>query len=56
LEDGLKRITEYYQPLEDARLYKTFGIHSGINILLIVDKEIAPGRIAVILEKENLGF
>jgi L-lactate utilization protein LutC len=56
LEDGLKRITEYTFPLEDARAFKAYGRHSSINKLLIVYKEFMPGRTTVILVKENLGF
>ncbi len=56
LEDGMKRLQEYTYPLEDARALKTYGVNSGINKLLIVNKEITPGRITIILVKENLGF
>jgi L-lactate utilization protein LutC len=56
LEDGLKRVEEYTLPLEDARAFKAYGIHSGIYKLLIVHKEFMPGRTTMILAKENLGF
>jgi L-lactate utilization protein LutC len=56
LEDGLKRVTEYVLPLEDARAFKAYGVHSSINKLLIVHKEFMPGRTTMILVKENLGF
>ena len=56
LEDGLKRVEEYTFPLEDARIFKASGRHSGINKLLIVNKEFKPGRTTMILVKENLGF
>jgi hypothetical protein len=56
LEDGMKRIKEYCLPLVDARLFQSTGIHSAMNKLLIVHKEIMPGRITVILVKENIGF
>jgi hypothetical protein len=56
LEDGLKRVTEYTLPLEDARAFKAYSIHSSINKLLIVHKEFIPGRTTMILVKENLGF
>ncbi len=56
IEEGLKRIHEYSFPLEDERALKAYGIHSGVNKILIVNKEFAPERITAILVKENLGF
>ncbi len=56
LEEGHKRIEEYTLPLEDARSLKAYGTHSAINKLLIVNKEATPGRINMILVKENVGF
>jgi L-lactate utilization protein LutC len=56
LEEGLRRIEEYSFPLEDARAQAAYGIHSGINKLLIINREVAPGRITVILVDEVLGF
>jgi YkgG family uncharacterized protein len=56
LEDGLRRIDEYSFPLEDARAQAAYGIHSGVNKILIIDREIAPGRITVVLVDEVLGF
>ena len=56
LEDGLSRLEKYTLPLEDARSLKAYGINSSINKLLIINKEYMPGRITMILVKENLGF
>jgi L-lactate utilization protein LutC len=56
LADAIKRLEEYTLPLEDARALKAYGIHSSINKLLIVKKEVVPGRTTMILVKENLGF
>ena len=56
IEVGMQRIEEYTLPLEDARAFKAFGMHSEINKLLIVNKEFMPGRTTMILVKENLGF
>lgn len=56
LEEGLRRIEEYSFPLEDARAQAAYGIHSGINKLLIINREVAPGRITVVLVDEVLGF
>ena len=56
LEEGLSRINEYSFPLEDARAQAAYGIHSGVNKILIINREIAPGRITVVFVDEVLGF
>lgn len=55
LEEGFRRIEEYSYPLEDARMYEAYNAHSSVNKILIVNRE-APGRITVVLVKEELGF
>jgi hypothetical protein len=56
LEEGLRRIDEFAFPLEDARAQAAYGIHSGVNKVLIINREIAPGRITVVFVDEVLGF
>ena len=56
LEEGLRRIEEYAFPLEDARAMEAYGINSGINKVLIINREVVPGRITVVLVDEVLGF
>jgi hypothetical protein len=56
LEEGLRRIEEYAFPLEDARAQAAYGIHSGVNKVLVINREIIPGRITVVLVHEALGF
>ena len=56
LEEGLKRIYEYSFPLEDERARKAYGAGSGVNKILIINKEATPGRLFAILVKEKLGF
>jgi L-lactate utilization protein LutC len=56
VEEGLRRIEEYAFPLEDARALEAYGIHSGINKVLIINREVIPGRITVVLVDEVLGF
>lgn len=55
-DEGIKRIYEHSLPLEDKRAQKAYGMHSGVNKILIVNKEIVPERITLILVKEKLGF
>jgi LUD domain len=56
LEEGLRRIEEYAFPLEDARAQAAYGIHSGINKVVVINREVSPGRITVVLVDEVLGF
>jgi L-lactate utilization protein LutC len=56
LDDAFRRLREYTFPLEDARMKKTYGAGSGINKILIFDKEVVPNRVKLIFVKEKLGF
>ena len=56
LDAGLRRIDEYCFPLEHRRAKLAYGVPSGVNNVLIINKAIAPGRITVILVNEPLGF
>src|SRR3989475_2275795 len=56
LQEGLRRINEYSFPLEDARAQAAYGIHSAVNKVLIINREIVPERITVVLVDEALGF
>jgi hypothetical protein len=56
LEEGLRRINDYSFPLEDARAQAAYGIHSAVNKIVIIDREIVPDRITVVFVDEVLGF
>jgi hypothetical protein len=56
LEGALRRIDEYAFPLEDARAQAAYGVHSGVNKVLIINREWTPGRITVVLCDQALGF
>jgi LUD domain len=56
LEEGLRRVTDYALPLEDARAQAAYGIRSAVNKVLIINREVVPGRITVVLVDEVLGF
>ena len=56
VEEGLRRIDEYAFPLEDARAQAAYGIHSGVNKVVIINREITPGRITVVFVDQVLGF
>lgn len=57
MDEGTKRIYEYVLPLESKRVQTAYGMpYSSVNKLLILNKEVRPGRITLILVKEVLGF
>ncbi len=58
LDTAMKRIYEYVLPLESERANKAYNITTGsfVSKLLIINKEIKPGRATVILVNEVLGF
>ena len=56
LEEGLRRVNDYAFLLEDARAQLAYGIHSAVNKVLIINREVVPGRITVVFVEEVLGF
>ncbi len=57
IDEGMKRIYDYVLPLESDRAHKAYGVPgSNISKLLIINKEIKPNRITILLVKEILGF
>ena len=53
---GMRRIYEYCYPLEDARARRAYGVPSGVNNILIINKVMTPGRVTAIIVNERLGF
>jgi hypothetical protein len=53
---GLRRLYEYCFPLEDQRARAAYGVPSGVNNVLVINKATRPGRITAILVNESLGF
>ena len=56
LNAGLRRVYEYSFPLEDRRARQAYGVPSGVNNLLVINKAVAQGRITAILVNQSLGF
>ena len=56
LDEAMSRVYDYAFPLEDARAQAEYGIHSAVNKVLIINREIIPGRVTVVLVDEVLGF
>ena len=53
---AFRRIYEYSFPREDERAREAYGVGSGVNKILVVNREFVPGRITVVLVKQELGF
>ena len=56
LATGLRRIEEYSFPLEDDRHRSIYGDGSAINKVLIINGDVFPGRISVVVIAEAIGF
>ncbi len=57
IDEGRKRVYEFVLPLESERAKKAYGVAgSAVNKLLILNKEVAPGRITIVFVGEVLGF
>ena len=56
LDEGMRRIEEYSFRLEDAQVREIYGQGSFIGKILMVQREAMPGRVTIVLVKENLGF
>ena len=56
LEEGMRRVEEYIVPLEDIHMQQLYNIHTNLSKILIVNKEVRPDRITMIIVKEELGY
>lgn len=56
LDEGMRRLEQYTVPLEDVHMQQLYNAHTNLSKLLIVNKEIRPDRITMIIVKEELGY
>lgn len=56
IDEGIQRIYEHSLPLENERAQKAYGRGSFVSKILIVNREVVPMRITLILVGEKLGF
>jgi len=56
LNEGLRRIQEYILPLEEEHMQQLYHVGTAVNKVLIVNRELRPNRITMIIVKEELGF
>ncbi len=56
LEDALQRLQEHSYPLENERMQSVMGRPARLNQILIMNGTLQPGRLTMIIVKEQLGF
>ena len=56
LDEGMKRIYEYDLPSKQNTCGSSITWVPGVNKVLIVNREIRPNRITMIIVKEELGY
>jgi len=58
LDTAFKRVYEFVLPKESERANAAYHITTGsfVSKLLIINRELKPGRITVVLVKQHLGF
>jgi hypothetical protein len=55
LATAFQRVEEYSYPIEDVKLQEAYGRHSAINKMVVLNAELQPDRITVILVREPVG-
>ena len=56
LDEGMRRIYEYDVPLETEHMRQLYNMGTNVSKVLIVNREIRPNRITMIIVKEELGY
>ncbi|MEU6347576.1 LUD domain-containing protein [Streptomyces sp. NPDC046977] len=56
LDTALRRIRTYSYPNEDVRAQQAYGQPSVIAKILVISREVFPGRATVVLVREPVGF
>ena len=56
LETAMRRVETYSYPKEDTRMREAIGRPSSLAKILIINRELAPGRTTVVLVRTAIGF
>jgi hypothetical protein len=56
LDEAFRRLREYTYPLEIEHMKQLYNAPTNISKVLIVNKELRPDRITMIIVKEELGY
>jgi hypothetical protein len=54
--DAMRRLEQYSYPLEDARMHEAMNRPSSLAKILIVNRELFPGRTTIVIVRESIGF
>lgn len=56
LNEGFRRLEEHVVLLEEVHMQELYNMSTNVSKVLIVNREIRPNRITMIIVKEELGF
>jgi ketosteroid isomerase-like protein len=56
LDTALRRLHEHALPLENTRALAVYGTGSAVNRLLVLNADLHPGRVTVLLLREAIGY
>jgi hypothetical protein len=56
LATAFRRVEKHVVPLEDARMHEAYGFGTRLQKLLVVNGEVVPGRVSVVLVEQPIGF
>jgi len=56
LQMALRRISEHVQPYENERLHRQTGMGTQLARILILERDIKPGRTTIVLVREPVGL
>lgn len=56
MNEGLRRIYDYVVPLEEEHMQQLYKVGTNVSKVLIINREIRPNRITMIIVKEKLGY
>lgn len=54
--EAMRRLELYSYPLEDVRMHETMNMPSSLAKILIVNRELFPGRTTIVIVREPIGF
>jgi len=56
LNEGFRRLEDHVLPLEEKHMQELYKVSTAISKVLIVNREIRPNRITMIIVREEIGF
>jgi hypothetical protein len=56
VNDGFRRINEHVVPLEEVHMQQLYKVGTAVSQVLLVNRAFRPGRVTMIIVKEELGF